>query len=505
MSLNHKDIGLLYILVGVWSGVMGFSLSLIIRLELGLGGEWLGDEHLYNVVVTAHAVMMIFFLVMPVFMGGFGNWLMPSMLGLGDMALPRLNNLSFLLLPCSLMFFMISMMISGGAGGWTMYPPLVLGEFMSGKSMDLMILSLHVAGLSSLLGSINLLVTGVLGGQMGGSVEQLPLMVWSLMITAFLVLLTIPVLAAALTMLLLDRNLGTSFFNPVGGGSPLLYQHMFWFFGHPEVYILILPGFGIVSHVVAELGGKFEVFGYLGMVYAMISIGGLGCLVWAHHMFTVGLDIDTRAYFTAASMTIAVPTGIKIFSWLASLYGLVEVSSSMVLWVLGFIFMFVVGGLTGVMISNSSLDVMYHDTYFVVAHFHYVLSMGVVFSMFLGLNYWFPLVMGVNLPDVGLKVHFYLVFVGVNMTFFPQFILGLMGMPRRYVDFPDMLEFWNSVSSVGALISFMGMLVYIGSIFQSLVSGKIVCSTFWGLSGLEWVQGSMVSYHSCEEGVVNFS
>nr|QJI81284.1 cytochrome c oxidase subunit 1 [Centrorhynchus clitorideus] len=504
MSFNHKDIGLMYVLVSVWSGLAGLGLSLVVRLELGSGGQWLGDEHLYNMVVTAHAIMMVFFLVMPMFMGGFGNWLMPVMLGLEDMALPRLNNLSFLLVPGALVLFSVSMLVKGGGAGWTMYPPLMLSEYSSSISTDLMILSLHVAccSISSLLGSLNVVVTGVVGVKLSGSVEQTPLLVWALMITGAMILLTVPVLAAALTMMLMDRNFSTSFFDPTGGGSPVLYQHLFWFFGHPEVYILILPGFGIISHVVSELGGKFEVFGYLGMVYAMISIGGLGCLVWAHHMFTVGLDIDTRAYFTAASMTIAVPTGIKIFSWLASMYGLVEVSSSMALWVLGFIFMFVVGGLTGVIISNSSLDIAFHDTYFVVAHFHYVLSMGVVFSMTVGLNYWFPLVLGVSLREWLLKANFYLVFIGVNLTFFPQFLLGMVGMPRRYVDYPDAMERWNSLSSLGSMITVVGVLVYILAYYSAMAEKVGVVAGMRSVSGMEWVGSGVVAYHGNVEGIV---
>nr|QDE53439.1 cytochrome c oxidase subunit 1 [Sphaerirostris picae] len=502
MSLNHKDIGLMYILVSVWSGFVGLGLSLVIRLELGSGGGWLGDVYLYNMVVTAHAIMMVFFLVMPMFMGGFGNWLMPVMLGMEDMALPRLNNLSFLLVPVALVIFSVSVIIKGASAGWTMYPPLMLGDYSSSVSTDLMIVSLHIAGLSSLLGSLNVMVTGVMGVKLSGGVEQTPLLVWSLMITAGLILLTVPVLAAALTMLLLDRNFSTSFFDPVGGGSPVLYQHLFWFFGHPEVYILILPGFGIISHVVSEMGGKFEVFGYLGMVYAMVSIGGLGCLVWVHHMFTVGLDIDTRAYFVAASMTIAVPTGIKIFSWLASMYGLVGLNSSSALWVLGFIFMFVVGGLTGVIISNSSLDIAFHDTYFVVAHFHYVLSMGVVFSMAVGMNYWFPLVFGTALRESWLKVNFYLIFIGVNLTFFPQFILGMMGMPRRYVDYPDSMEFWNSLSSLGSMISVAGVLVYVWVWYDAMASKCVIVGSMRAVSGMEWVSGSLGCYHDNLEGVV---
>nr|QEG77735.1 cytochrome c oxidase subunit 1 [Brentisentis yangtzensis] len=505
MSTNHKDIGLYYFIVSLWSGLVGFGLSLLIRLELGSGGLLIGDEHLYNVLVTSHAIMMVFFLVMPLFMGGFGNWMIPVMVGCSDMLFPRLNNLSFLLVPMSLLLFLASMYLEGGGGGWTMYPPLILGSYSPSISVDMMVLSLHMAGLSSLLGSINIILTSVLVSVLHGSSESTPLLVWSLLITAGLVVLTVPVLAAALTMILLDRNFMTSFFDPVGGGSPVLYQHLFWFFGHPEVYILILPGFGMISHIVIEMGGKFEVFGCLGMVYAMVSIGALGSLVWAHHMFTVGMDIDTRAYFSAASMTIAVPTGIKVFSWLASMYGSVSWKSSSSLWVMGFILMFLIGGLTGVIISNSSLDTMFHDTYYIVAHFHYVLSMGVVFSMFVGLNYWMPLVVGFGMPERVLKMHFYFTFISVNLIFFPQFFLGALGMPRRYIDYPDSMMFWNSVSSFGSLLSLVSVLMYMIGLFYMfsecrgvMFSGKVVSSMEWGISTV-W------SHHTNLEGVVIYS
>nr|YP_010269809.1 cytochrome c oxidase subunit I [Pomphorhynchus laevis]AFI44243.1 cytochrome c oxidase subunit 1 [Pomphorhynchus laevis] len=486
MSVNHKDIGLMYILVGVWGGLMGFSMSLLIRLELGSGGVWMGSEAIYNVLVTSHAVMMVFFLVMPVFMGGM-------------YALPRLNNLSLILLLASLSIMGVSLLLGGGGAGWTMYPPLMLSDYSSGVAVDLMILGLHVVGLSSILGSINILVTWVAGSSVVYSVEQALLFVWATVTTAGLVVLTVPVLAAALTMLLMDRNLNSSFFDPCGGGSPILYQHLFWFFGHPEVYILILPGFGLVSHAVSSLGGKFEVFGYLGMVYALLSIGALGCLVWAHHMFTVGLDIDTRAYFSAASMTIAVPTGIKVFSWLASMYGLNTPLNSTGMWVLGFL-MFVIGGLTGVMLANSSLDTVFHDTYFVVAHFHYVLSMGVVFSLFLGLNIWLPLFLGVSFSELWLKVHFILVFVGVNMTFIPQFVLGFMGMPRRYVDFPESYEWWNVLSSMGSGLSLLGVILYVGVLFMALSGSHLTVFHYQMTPSMEWVEGSNPPHHSGVEG-----
>nr|WFF64444.1 cytochrome c oxidase subunit 1 [Pseudoacanthocephalus sp.] len=501
LSVSHKDIGLLYVLSGLWGGFVGFSLSLLMRLELGGGGKWLGDEYLYNVLVTSHGVMMVFFMVMPVLMGGFGNWFIPPMLGLMDMAFPRLNNLSLLMLWLAFIMVCLSLVISGGAAGWTMYPPLMLSYYSSSISTDIMVLSLHVAGVSSILGSINFIVTLCWALTCGYAVIRVPLMVWAEVVAGVLVVITVPVLAAGLGMLLLDRNAGTSYFDPCGGGSPLLYQHMFWFFGHPEVYILILPGFGLVSHVVMELGGKFEIFGYLGMVYALFSIGGLGCLVWAHHMFTVGLDVDVRAYFTAASMTIAVPTGVKVFSWVASLYGMVSPVTSMVYWVVGFIFMFVLGGLTGVIVASSSLDTIFHDTYFVVAHFHYVLSMGVVFSIILGLNYWGPLMFGFVLPEALLKTNFLLVFVGVNFSFLPQFTLGWWGMPRRYLDYPEAFEALGWLSSVGSFITLIGILLYM-FLYLAGWCGWYGGCIFGGVSlvASEWVYGINLGVHGYVEG-----
>ena len=506
-TTNHKDIGTMYLTLAIVGGLIGGGFSVIMRMELMSPGvqfllsDGAPDGQIWNVYITAHGLIMVFFMVMPALIGGFGNWIVPLMIGSPDMAFPRLNSISFWLLFVALIMLLGSIFVGDGPGtGWTIYPPLSSDFGHPGPSVNIVIFALLLAAASSILGAINFITTILNMRAPGMNLHRIPLFVWAILVTAFMLLLSFPVLAGAITMLLTDRNFGTVFFKAEGGGDPVLFQHLFWFFGHPDAYIMILPGFGIVSQIIATFSRK-PVFGYLGIVYAFVAIGFIGFIVWAHHMYTVGLDVDTRAYFTIATLVIAIPTAIIVCSWIATMWGGSIQFKTPMLFAIGFIFLITVGGLTGVMLANAGIDIVMHDTYYVVAHLHYVLSVGAVFTIFAGFYYWFGKMCGRQYKELYGQIHFWVTFVGVNLTFFPQHFLGLAGMPRRYLDYPDAMAGWNFISSLGAYMGAAGALFFIFIIWDTFRKAATTTDNYWGegATTLEWSVTSPPPYHSYED------
>ena len=496
-TTNHKDIGTMYLWFSFVMFLVGGAMALVIRAELFQPGLQYVQPEFFNQMLTLHALIMVFGAIMPAFVG-FANWMIPMMIGAPDMAFARMNNWSFWLLPPAAILLTGSLMVPGGAAGtgWTLYPPLAV---QMGLGMDMAIFAVHILGMSSIMGSINIITTILNMRAPGMTLMRMPMFCWTWLVTAFLLIASMPILAGAVTMLLTDRHFGTSFFNAAGGGDPVLFQHIFWFFGHPEVYIIALPAFGVVSHVIPAFSRK-HLFGYTSMVYAIAAIGLISFFVWAHHMYVTGIPLTGQLYFMYATLLIAVPTGVKVFNWITTMWRGELTFETPMLFALGFLFLFTVGGLTGLVLAITAVDVQLQDTYYVVAHFHYVMVAGALFSAYAGAYYWLPKWTGRMYDEALGKVHFWTSIVFFNVAFFPQHFLGLAGMPRRIPDYATQFTDFNMVSSIGAFGFGFSQLIFLYVVLKNIKGGETALAKPWdGATGLEWTLPSPPPYHTFED------
>jgi cytochrome c oxidase subunit 1 len=495
-ATNHKDIGTMYLWFSFAMLIVGGINALLLRSELFQPGLQILRPEVFNQLTTMHGLIMVFGAIMPAFVG-FANWQVPLMIGASDMAFARMNNFSFWLLPVAAALLIVSYAVPGGAtaAGWTLYAPL---SVQMGPGMDLAIFAVHIMGASSIMGSINIITTILNMRAPGMSLMKMPMFVWTWLITAYLLIAVMPVLAGAITMILTDRHFGTSFFNAAGGGDPVMYQHIFWFFGHPEVYIMILPAFGIISEVIPTFARK-KLFGYSSMVYATASIAILSMIVWAHHMFTTGMPVTGQLFFMYATMLIAVPTGVKIFNWVATMWRGSMTFETPMLFAVGFIFVFAMGGFTGLIMAVAPLDIQLHDTYYIVAHFHYVLVAGSLFALFAGTYYWIPKWTGHMYDEKLGKWHFWMSIITFNITFFPMHFLGLAGMPRRYADYPMQFADFNALVTIGAFGFGLSQLIFLWAVVKCIKGGEKATDQVWeSAHGLEWTVPSPAPFHTFE-------